>query len=191
MGENDQGLTHSAEYKYQIWLLINCDKSDKDVALEMTEMARILRILPQSLLNESLPGNSVAVAELDDYCNTKSFSKSFMEEFVIYDLHTKSFDGCQVESPIKGTSMRLHPPSCLSPNMEVRKWALGSGSHPLIPFLLLIVPLIILKFCSSFASFPSLILLNLLFSRLSSHFTSLLFHISLLSPYPSQRPSRR
>ena len=78
----DLGPSHSVEYKYQIWLFIDCNISEEKYLLEITEMARILRILPQTVLNDYLDENTAVVAELENLCNIRSFSRSFYAEIV-------------------------------------------------------------------------------------------------------------
>lgn len=93
----DLGPCHLVEYKYQIWLFIDCNKSERKHLFEITEMARILRILPQTVLNDFLDENTAVVAELENLCNIRSFSRSFFAEIV-----EKSLEEGEV-SPSTGT----------------------------------------------------------------------------------------
>ena len=86
------------QYKFQIWFFLDCSKSPDIHIAEITETARILRLLPQSLLNQMLPGTSEAVASLEELCNVKSFSRSFISEISIGQ------DTDSQMSAIKGTT---------------------------------------------------------------------------------------
>lgn len=68
------------QYKFQIWFFLDCSKSADTHIAELAETARILRLLPQSMLNQMLPGTTEAVALLENLCNVKSFSRSFFTE---------------------------------------------------------------------------------------------------------------
>ena len=93
----DLGPSHSVEYKYQIWLFIDCNISEEKYLFEITEMARILRILPQTVLNDYLDENTAVVAELENLCNIRSFSRSFYAEII-----EKSLEEGEI-SPSSGT----------------------------------------------------------------------------------------
>ena len=80
MSEEEIITSQIIEYKYQIWLIIDCNKSEKEHSLEITEMSRLLRMLPQTILNEQLPGSTDAITELENICNLKSFSQSLFTE---------------------------------------------------------------------------------------------------------------
>jgi hypothetical protein len=92
MTEKHSSHGHELEYKYQIWLFIDSSKPQHIHSLEITEMARILRLLPQSVFNQMLPGATAAVAQLEDLCNIKSFSRSFLTEFAENIDVTRNFD---------------------------------------------------------------------------------------------------
>ena len=109
-GEN-VGSSHSVEYKYQIWLFIDCNKSDRNHTVEITEMARILRILPQTVLNDYLEENTAVVAELENLSNIKSFSRSFYAEIIEKSMNSENVfipgtckeHSSSVKDSIKGT----------------------------------------------------------------------------------------
>ena len=105
------GSSHSVEYKYQIWLFIDCNKSDRNHTVEITEMARILRILPQTVLNDYLEENTAVVAELENLSNIKSFSRSFYAEIIEKSMNSENVfipgtckeHSSSVKDSIKGT----------------------------------------------------------------------------------------
>lgn len=102
MTEKHSNNGHDLEYKYQIWLFVDSSKPQAIHSLEITEMARILRLLPQSVFNQMLPGATAAVAQLEDLCNIKSFSRSFLTEFAENIDVTKNFDSGHHLSSIRG-----------------------------------------------------------------------------------------
>jgi len=55
------------EYKWQIGLQIDFNNSDPDLPRKISEMARVLRLLPQTVTGEKLVGVDTIMAELDSY----------------------------------------------------------------------------------------------------------------------------
>lgn len=112
MTEKHSSHGHDLEYKYQIWLFIDSSLPPHVHSLEITEMARILRILPQSVFNQMLPGATAAVAQLEDLCNIKSFSRSFLTEFAENIDVTRNLDSSNGHhlSTIRGIVCRPHLP---------------------------------------------------------------------------------
>lgn len=112
MTEKHSSHGHDLEYKYQIWLFIDSSLPPHVHSVEITEMARILRILPQSVFNQMLPGATAAVAQLEDLCNIKSFSRSFLTEFAENIDVTRNLDSSNGHhlSTIRGIVRRPHLP---------------------------------------------------------------------------------
>jgi hypothetical protein len=133
MTEKHSSHGHDLEYKYQIWLFIDSSLPPHVHSLEITEMARILRILPQSVFNQMLPGATAAVAQLEDLCNIKSFSRSFLTEFaenIDVTRNLGSSNGHHL-STIRGTLCRPHlPPSSLHLSLSL---LLSSFCPPSLP----------------------------------------------------------
>lgn len=80
IGDNSTGKGVEFEYEYQIWLFCDSSKSVEIHTAETTEMARMLRILPQSVLNEVLPCALAEIARLEGMCNRSMLSRSFLTE---------------------------------------------------------------------------------------------------------------
>jgi hypothetical protein len=110
MTEKHSSHGHDLEYKYQIWLFIDSSKPQHIHSAEIIEMARILRLLPQSVFNQMLPGATAAVAQLEDLCNIKSFSRSFLTEFAENIDVTRNFDSSNGHhlSTIRGEAPTKH-----------------------------------------------------------------------------------
>lgn len=79
-GDTSTGKGVDFEYEYQIWLFCDSSKSVEIHTAETTEMARMLRILPQSVLNEVLPCALAEIARLEGMCNRSMLSRSFLTE---------------------------------------------------------------------------------------------------------------
>ena len=80
-GDTSTGKGTDFEYEYQIWLLCDSSKSEETYSAEIMEMARILRILPQSVLNEVLPCALAEIARLEGICNRSMLSRSYLTEY--------------------------------------------------------------------------------------------------------------
>jgi hypothetical protein len=63
------GESEIAEYKYKVGIYIDYDKNGQDLPLKLSEMKRLLGLLPQSVLNDKLPGVDEMIEELEAVCN--------------------------------------------------------------------------------------------------------------------------
>ena len=79
-GDSSAGKGNDFEYEYQVWLFCDTSKSEEVHYVEIAEMARLLRILPQSVLNEMLPCALSEIARLEGICNRSMLSRSFLNE---------------------------------------------------------------------------------------------------------------
>lgn len=79
-GDSSAGKGIDFEYEYQVWLFCDTSKSEEVHSVEIAEMARLLRILPQSVLNEMLPCALSEIARLEGICNRSMLSRSFLNE---------------------------------------------------------------------------------------------------------------
>jgi hypothetical protein len=63
------GPAPDTEYKFQIGMQIDFNNNDPDLPRKISEMGRILRLLPQTVGGEPLPGVPAAIAEMENFFN--------------------------------------------------------------------------------------------------------------------------